>query len=210
MSLRDYYLYSQTIQTDTNLQIISSWLANWCDIHNENWPTAIAWFENVIQNPPSLEDSIFAIIDLSYTYFLMQNGGYKATYTGAMPQYKFETYQQYEKNRDDLLALLMPEDNMSKSFRKGLAVLQGGQLMQNIPNPFTGRTDIYYKLDNPSDISIKIYNLVGQMVCELNEGAREGGTYRTAFDATGMPAGMYYCSLLVNGKVSDSKKMLVN
>jgi len=208
--LINYYNNNQTIQSLPELSELADFLANFCEIKLENWPAAIAWFENVIQNPPSLEDSIFAIIDLSYTYFLMQNGGYKSTYTGAMSQYKFETYQQYEKNRDDLLALLMPQDNMSKTFRNGLSALQGGQLMQNVPNPFTSRTDIYYKLDIPSDVSIKIYNVMGQMVCELNEGAREGGTYRTTFDATGMPAGMYYCSMQVNGKVSDSKKMLVN
>jgi|GEM_PF-2251296 len=208
--MKNYYRTNSVITSDTNLAKLGDFLGNFCDISLENWPTAIAWFENVIQNPPSLEDSIFAIIDLSYTYFLMQNGGYKATYTGAMPQYKFETYQQYEKNRDDLLALLMPQDNMSKTFRNGLSALQGGKLLQNVPNPFNGRTDIYYKLDYPSDVSIKIYNLMGQMVCELNEGAREVGTYRTTFDATGMPSGMYYYSLLVSGRVTDSKKMLID
>jgi len=209
-ALKSYFLCDSTILNNYLLNKIARSMAIQCDIETENWQPAIDSFETIINNPTSLEDSVFAIIDLSYTYILMQNGGYKSTYTGTMPQYKFETHQQCDKNRDYLLSLLVNNDNMSKSFRKGLSSLQGGQLMQNVPNPFTGRTDIYYKLDNPSDVSIKVYNLVGQMVCEINEEAREVGTYRTTFDATGMPAGMYYCSLLVNGKVSDSKKMVLN
>jgi hypothetical protein len=83
-------------------------------------------------------------------------------------------------------------------------------LMTCYPNPFTGRTDIYYKLDNPSNVSIKIYNVAGQMVSEINSGAQEAGTNRTTFDATGMPAGMYYYSLQVNGKAIGCRKMVIN
>lgn len=72
---------------DTLLIQLADIFANQCNIKLSNWPDAINWYENRILNPPSVEDSIFAIIDLGYLYFLMENSGLKSAYKGSLKQF---------------------------------------------------------------------------------------------------------------------------
>jgi len=207
-SLKEYYLTHSAIQGDSSLAKLADFLSNFCDIKLENWPTAIDWFENVIQNPETFEDSIFAIIDLGYTYWLMENGEYKSTYVGNLTQYKFSNHNDFENNRDYLLSLL-PGDNISERMNQNVNALKAGELMQNIPNPFTGTTKIYYKLEDEVTVQLDVYNYTGQLVESINEGTKTKGTHHINFDATGLKNGLYFYSIIVNGQTSDSKKMTI-
>ncbi len=59
-SLQNYFATNDSIQTDTTLRKLALKLCNVCDIKQENWPSAIDYFENIISNPETLEDSVFA------------------------------------------------------------------------------------------------------------------------------------------------------
>lgn len=50
-------------------------------------------------------------------------------------------------------------------------------ILQNYPNPFNPETWIPYQLAQPSDVSIAIFNLAGQMVKELRLGTQQPGFY---------------------------------
>jgi tetratricopeptide (TPR) repeat protein len=207
-ALKDYYKNNNAIQGDSSLIKLADFLANFCDIKLENWPTAIAWFEDVIQIPESLEDSIFAIIDMGYTYWLMENSGFKSSYTGAMPQYKFASHKDYEENRDYLLSLL-PGDGLSETMKQSLATLKPGELLQNVPNPFNGTTQIWFRLDNEAQVLINIYDYTGKEVGSINPGTMDKGNHPVEFNSKNLPSGIYFFSLEVNGIVCDSKKMTV-
>ncbi|MCD4697274.1 MAG: T9SS type A sorting domain-containing protein [Bacteroidales bacterium] len=206
--LKTYYNSEPNITNNPELTKLADFLANFCEIKLENWPTAIAWFEDVIQNPESLEDSIFAIIDLGYTYFLMENGGFKSAYVGNMAQYKPVSRKQFEGDRDYLLSLL-PGDELSKTMKESLGQLKSGELLQNIPNPFNGSTQIYYKLEEAAAVNINVYSYTGQLIKTYNEGMKTGGVHYVEFFSEALPAGIYFYSIKVNGKTSDSKKMTV-
>jgi len=68
--LKTYYLTNDTIINDSALALLGEWLSNRCDVELGNWPDAISWYENVILNPATLEDSVFAIVDRRLFYFL--------------------------------------------------------------------------------------------------------------------------------------------
>lgn len=206
-ALRTYYYSETNIQNNPDLSKLADYLMNFCEIKLENWPTAIAWFENVIQNPESMEDSIFAIIDLGYTYFLMENGGLKSAYTGSMTEHIPESMEQFEEKRDYLLSLL-PGDQISKSLQESLSVLKTGELLQNIPNPFIGITDIYYNLENDVTVCIIIYDYSGRKLKTI-KGKGEAGINKVQFDSSGLPSGIYFYNLEVDGSLSDSKKMTI-
>jgi hypothetical protein len=140
--LKTYYDTEPNIQNIADLNKLADFLANFCEIKLENYPTAITWFENIIQNPDTIEDSIFAIIDLGYTYFLMENGGLKSSFMGSMPEHIPIDRKQFEEKRDYLLSLLFI-DNQMNEFQKNLNTLKSGKLLQNIPNPFSEKTQIW-------------------------------------------------------------------
>ncbi len=210
-SLKAYYETEPAVQNNPELVKLADFLANRCNIKLANWPDAISWFENVIQNPESVEDSIFAIIDLGYTYWLMENGGMKSSsYTGALSQYKFTDYAAFESNRDYLLSLLPGDDlNLSESMKQKVNALDDGELLQNVPNPFGNSTKIFYKLDNDAVVTVNVFDYTGKQIKTYTEGEKSAGVYSVTFDASGLTPGMYFYSINVNGIRSDTKKMII-
>ncbi len=209
--LQQYYATNNTIQSDTSLNKLGGFLINKCNLKLEKWDSAIIWYESIIQNPQNFEDSIFAIIDLGYAYMLIENGGMKSSsYVGTMPQYKFATIEAFEENRDYLLSLL-PGDatKLSDAAKNRISALNGGELLQNIPNPFSGKTKIFYKLEKEVFITISVFDYTGKLIKTYTEGKKSDGVHSVVFDAKGLTSGMYFYSIDVNGVRSDSKKMIV-
>jgi hypothetical protein len=207
-TLKSYYTTNQTIQNNDDLAELAEFLVNFCEIKLENWPTAIAWFENVIQNPESIEDSIFAIIDLGYTYFLMEQSGYKNSYNGTMFEHIPVSTEQFTEKRDFLLSLL-PGDGLSKTMKENINRLMTGKLLQNVPNPVNTQTQIWYKLEIESKVILNVFNSTGQIVYSVNEGLKTKGNHYIDFDATGLKNGIYFYSISINGQTTDSKKMTI-
>jgi hypothetical protein len=77
------------------------------------------------------------------------------------------------------------------------------------PNPFTDRTRIYYDLFYESDIKINIYNNLGQIVETITEIGKPKGQHFNEFDASELENGIYFCTIISNGKPSGSVKMIV-
>jgi hypothetical protein len=59
------------------------------------------------------------------------------------------------------------------------------------PNPFADRTQFELSLDQAQRVSVSVYNVLGQKVATLHEGALSADTHRFAFEATALPAGVY-------------------
>ena len=208
-ALKQYYLTDSIITGDTTLAKTGDFLSNRCNIQLQNWPDAITWFENVIQYPPSFPDSIYAIIDLGHTYLLMQNGGNKSShYTGSMPQYVPESIPSHTEYTNYLLSLL-PGDKNQKPIVESLESLKPGELLQNVPNPFNYSTQIWYKLEKEAIVNISVFDYTGKCIKTLNCGAEEEGTHYIDFTSEGLSAGIYFYSLEVNGRLTDSKKMTI-
>ncbi len=68
-------------------------------------------------------------------------------------------------------------------------------LDQNYPNPFNPSTVIKYSIPVESNVSIKIYNSLGQNIREYNQGVKQPGFYELNFDASGISSGVYFYSL---------------
>jgi hypothetical protein len=91
------------------------------------------------------------------------------------------------------------------------------QLHQNRPNPFNPSTQISFdvpELDNgPIDVSLNIYNLIGQKVATVFNKQVEAGSYTAVWnglDDNGviLPSGIYIYQI-VSGSFVQSKRMLL-
>jgi len=206
-SLKTFYETNDIIAEDTVLNKLSTSLVNKCEINLGNYQEAIDYFEETILNPESIEDSLFAIIDLGYVYFLMENVGDKSNYTGNLIEFKPSSKEKFFAHRDYLLSLL-PLDNDGSDPINDINAQNVGNLSQNTPNPFSDKTNIIVELKKSSSISIRIMDLNGKTIQNLQIEKGEG-KHQISIDLTNEPAGIYYYSLFVDGVYMESNKMLL-
>jgi len=82
-------------------------------------------------------------------------------------------------------------------------------LEQNIPNPFIGSTSIHYVIPTDSQkASIKIYDIEGREIRTVNILNKGKGVIN--IEANNLPASTYTYQLIVDGRIIDSKRMLLN
>lgn len=70
-------------------------------------------------------------------------------------------------------------------------------LAQNYPNPFNPSTTIRYGIAGPSQVTLRIFNALGQEVALLQDGVLDAGVHAVVFDARSLPSGMYWYTLQV-------------
>jgi hypothetical protein len=81
------------------------------------------------------------------------------------------------------------------------------------PNPFNGWAVIDFNVEFSSDITMKIYNINGEMVHSIKQGRMNNGHYRARWDGTDLngqlaPSGIYFCTLSSNGQLRDSQRLI--
>ena len=86
-------------------------------------------------------------------------------------------------------------------------------LAQNYPNPFNPATTIKFGLPQASDVTIKIYDILGQEVKTLINRNMTAGFHTVNFDASSLISGMYIYRIQATGSegadFTDVKKMLL-
>ncbi|MBK7378092.1 MAG: CotH kinase family protein [Ignavibacteriales bacterium] len=80
---------------------------------------------------------------------------------------------------------------------------------QNYPNPFNPTTTIRYSLPKSTLVTLKIFNLLGQEVQTLVSGYQESGNKSIEFNATDIPAGVYFYRLNAEGIYLTRKLILL-
>ncbi len=86
-------------------------------------------------------------------------------------------------------------------------------LFQSYPNPFNPTTMIQYSLEKPSQVSLKIYNVLGSEVATLVNGKQEAGSYTVPFGINNgtldLSSGVYFYRLEAGSFVSTKKLILL-
>ncbi len=80
--------------------------------------------------------------------------------------------------------------------------------LTNYPNPLMYSTVISWRLSAGSHVILKIYNPMGVEILTLADTDLMPGEHKLKFDASDLPAGIYFCQLRVNG-MALTKKMIV-
>jgi Secretion system C-terminal sorting domain len=81
-------------------------------------------------------------------------------------------------------------------------------LSQNYPNPFNPTTTITYSIPENGNVTLNIYDVLGNKIIRLENRNKTAGTYSTFFDASDLTSGIYFYTIRANNFV-ETKKMLL-
>jgi hypothetical protein len=82
-------------------------------------------------------------------------------------------------------------------------------LHQNYPNPFNPATTIAYDLPFAANVSLKVYNLLGQQLASLVDETKPAGRHRVTFEASRYSSGVYLFQLKVGASIQTRKMLLL-
>ncbi|MFZ0456103.1 MAG: T9SS type A sorting domain-containing protein [Ignavibacteriaceae bacterium] len=77
------------------------------------------------------------------------------------------------------------------------------------PNPFNPTTLISYSITKPGFVTLKILDILGREVTTLVNEEKMPGTYSVNFNGDRFASGIYFYSLITNGKIITKKMLLI-
>ena len=83
------------------------------------------------------------------------------------------------------------------------------RLEQNFPNPFNPTATIEYTLPQSEDVSLIVYNLIGQEVAMLVSENQQSGSYSVTWNASNFSSGIYFYRLQAGDFVQTRKMVLL-
>lgn len=93
----------------------------------------------------------------------------------------------------------------TEEFNSGISLFS---LEQNYPNPFNPSTNISFTIASADQVSLTVFNLLGQKVATLINKKMNAGTHRVSFNASSLSSGVYIYKLdTTQGRLT--KKMLL-
>jgi photosystem II stability/assembly factor-like uncharacterized protein len=82
-------------------------------------------------------------------------------------------------------------------------------LLQNYPNPFNPSTAIRYSLPHRTQVMLAVFNILGQQVALLQNGAQDAGLHEVRLDGSSLASGVYFYRLRAGEYVETKKLILV-
>ena len=153
------------------------------------------------------------------------NGLYNGTAIsggGDVVRFVFRVLREFEDNARFEIAdglVFDPSQLQNPAVVAGVLELQSTPrefaLHQNFPNPFNPDTTIKYDLAESADVTLQIYNVLGQVVRTLVASeAQNAGRYQirwNGMDDRGVPvsSGIYFYQISADGKFSDVRKLML-
>jgi hypothetical protein len=83
------------------------------------------------------------------------------------------------------------------------------ELGNNRPNPFTGSTVISYRVAKPGPVTLRVYDLRGRLVRQINDEASDRNIQQIDLDARDLASGIYSYSLEANGQKEWKKCVII-
>jgi len=160
-------------------------------------PPVLDWrYPSIVPvSPVSTTDSDVITIHMTMQGDTIPGSNFGAVGTG-MP---LAVSAQYYHFTTDILVVGVDEDPV---------IVNEFNLEQNYPNPFNPGTQINYALAERSNVTLKVYDVLGNEVAVLVNSNQEVGSYDVDFNASNLASGLYIYTLNT-GNFTSSKKMML-
>ncbi len=83
------------------------------------------------------------------------------------------------------------------------------QLQQNYPNPFNPTTTIEFALPKQSNVTLKLFDILGREMATLVDAELESGVHKINFDGKDLASGIYFYRIHAEGFLKTKKLMLL-
>jgi len=128
--------------------------------------------------------------------------------------FRFEKWLVYFKLENKIPSLAYNDPNLILTRPGPVLVAQNKplefSLSQNYPNPFNASTRIIYEIENPQEVSLKIYNNLGQLVKTIfDKQYQQTGKHEIYFNGNNLSSGTYLYSLEGENGIVSKKMSLV-
>lgn len=122
----------------------------------------------------------------------------------------YPVVQQLKKNIENEINRLTASLTLKEQSAPTASIAQTkNNLSQNYPNPFNPSTTIEYSIEKDCQVTIKLYNVAGQLVATIVDEYQTTGLHKVVFDAgESLSRGIYYYQLQAGDFVA-TKKMVV-
>lgn len=180
-------------------------------IRSENYSSAEKYLHRKLETKLTLEGKKFVLLQLYnlYNNFLKDNAKTNIFLGELKRNYPIDEFVKTLPNSFAQSFDLIKRNSLDNSQKVILdSEIPGFELKQNYPNPFNPTTKISYSIQENGQVTIKIFDSLGQAVKTLVNENKTAGSYTIVFDASNLPSGIYYYNMRINN-YSKSKQMLL-
>jgi Domain of unknown function (DUF362)/Secretion system C-terminal sorting domain len=117
-------------------------------------------------------------------------------------------HRQYSRNLGIGAGIELVTASPATSIESQVPTPQRFVLRQNYPNPFNPTTVISFQIPSPGHIRLLVYDMLGREVAVLDDGKREPGLHRVAWDASDYPSGIYFARMTLRDQNSTSARIV--
>lgn len=175
-------------------------------INNESWSTPNFGGDNVSPDETEFVDMevlIWRSSNNQTVYYRMQEFDTEDLYSAYSPVKSINFH-----------IMLKPTTEPQDSFGVVYAIPLEFEMQQNYPNPFNSETSIKFGMPEDSRVSLKIFDINGQLVRDLCEKEFESGYHRIPWNGTNdrgalMPSGVYFCKITSDNYCEIKKMVLI-
>ena len=116
--------------------------------------------------------------------------------------------QELKQELDEVKGTVSANSRYSDATSVNVGSMTGNVLYQNTPNPFKEQTTIRFKLaDGVRDVSVCIFDMTGKMLKKLPVSSEMESI---SIGGNELGEGMFLYSLMINGQVMDTKRMVIS
>ena len=90
-----------------------------------------------------------------------------------------------------------------------ISLVKEFSLSQNYPNPFNPSTIISYQIPTNGNVTLKVFDLIGNEVATIVNENKTAGSYSIEFNASDLPSGVYFYQLKQGEMLQTNKMMLL-
>jgi hypothetical protein len=205
--LKHFYASEPNLHNDLGVSKLAYYLENCCKIKLGDFESAIHWFEEIIANPDTPQDAVYAMIDLAYTYLLMDNVKNAPIIATQYPELIPTSMKQFQDKTDLYINQLLSMQDTQNLIPPPPTEFK---VYQNYPNPFNGSTTFAFDLPHAGKVSMEIYNIKGQLVKEYRANSMTEGKQKIVWDCKNtngrnIASGVYFYRIHYEGKTVTKK-----